>query len=138
MPDVSEFDELISTSKSQTASLLKEFEQFVYSNFDNFDLDKDGYLSKEELEAAIFEKNRTVKEVSILNFSPHSLKRNRRQLRRGGSGQRPGLHFKNGHPGVLFQTLIERHFEGIQFQNNAKKHGSEHQFAQTRSLMALR
>jgi len=68
MPDVSEFDELISTSKSQTASLLKEFEQFVYSNFDNFDLDKDGYLSKEELEAAIFEKNRTVKEVSILNF----------------------------------------------------------------------
>jgi len=61
-------DELLSQFQPQAMQALNEFEEFVYANFDHLDQNKDGFLSREELLGALYEKGRTVRELAFLNF----------------------------------------------------------------------
>ena len=66
--NIDNFDELVEKFKPQASAAIKEFEEFVNKNFDQFDRDGDGFLSASELEAAIHDENRTMKEVGFLTF----------------------------------------------------------------------
>jgi Ca2+-binding EF-hand superfamily protein len=63
-----DFDQLIEQFKPKAALAINEFRDFVEKNFDAFDLDGDGFLSRSELEAALAQKDRTAKEAGFLSF----------------------------------------------------------------------
>lgn len=61
-------DELLSQYRPQALEVINEFRDFVFVNFDEMDQNKDGFLSREELLAALYDKNRGVRELAFLNF----------------------------------------------------------------------
>jgi EF hand len=52
----------------QTRGVLLEFKEFAFSRFDELDTNKDGFLSREELLAALYQDGRSMRELSFLNF----------------------------------------------------------------------
>ncbi len=63
-----DFDQLIEQFKPKAALAISEFREFVEKNFDAFDIDSDGFLSRNELESALSQKDRTAKEAGFLSF----------------------------------------------------------------------
>ena len=61
-------DEVLLEFETQARGVILEFKNFVYEYFDRLDLNNDGFLSREELLAALYDPNRTMREVSFLNF----------------------------------------------------------------------
>jgi hypothetical protein len=68
------FDDLHTRSSPRTPKQLLEFKSFVFKNFDRLDLDRDGFLSQNEIETAISDSNRTLMEEEVLAFLLFRLK----------------------------------------------------------------
>jgi hypothetical protein len=61
-------DEVLSQFEPRARGAILEFRDYLYSHFDELDLDKDGFLSREELLTALYEPQRSMRAVSCLNF----------------------------------------------------------------------
>src|ERR1700728_4121486 len=61
-------DDLLARFQPQADQVINEFQEFVFTNFDEMDKNKDGFLSREELLAALCDKKRSVRELAFLNF----------------------------------------------------------------------
>ncbi len=63
-----EFDELVRQFQPQSELVLNQFKEFVFANFEAFDTDRDGFLSKDELHQAVRQEGRTLREAGFINF----------------------------------------------------------------------
>ncbi len=63
-----ELDALLVEAKPKADKVLADVCQFVLESFDKFDLNNDGFLSREEIEIALRAPDRTVKQAAFLQF----------------------------------------------------------------------
>jgi Ca2+-binding EF-hand superfamily protein len=61
-------EEALSNFQPQTEKVILQFQEFVESQFAQLDLDHDGFLSREELWTALYDGNRSTRELAFLSF----------------------------------------------------------------------
>ncbi|MBX9724544.1 MAG: hypothetical protein K2X81_24265 [Candidatus Obscuribacterales bacterium] len=61
-------EENLTRYEPRARDVIVEFKSFAYSNFDKLDANKDGFLSHEELLAALYQENCGQRELAFLNF----------------------------------------------------------------------
>jgi hypothetical protein len=63
-----ELDELLEASNKKAPVVLQEVYSFVLSSFEKFDINADGFLSRQEIEQALLAPERTMKQTAFLHF----------------------------------------------------------------------